>query len=410
MLTLVLRKPFCRLVDWARSRNGNVAVMFALVLPVVAGAAGLGVETSYWYYRGLQLQTAADASAFAAGMEKRSGATENEIEAMALLTAEDNGFDPDIGTVTVHSPPTSGAYVGSDAVEVILTGRAERFFTLVFNNSDVNLRARSVATFAKASDACVLALHPTAGAAAKFSGNTHVTLDGCSVMANSVASNAIQTQGSVDVRADCMIAVGGTDATVGVTLTECPAPITQAPPVGDPFSDVPVPAMGSTQNDNGAVLNPGRYPSGMDLKNTKTLNPGVYYVQGDLNINANANITGAGVTFYVTNGGHVTINGNATLNLTAPTTGTYAGVLFFGDRSITTGTNKFNGTAGSKMTGAIYFPGQNIEYAGNFSGDNGCTHVVGRTVEWTGSTTIAVDCTAYGMRKIPAYTLVKVSE
>ena len=30
------------------SERGNVAIIFALTLPIVAGGAGLGVETSYW--------------------------------------------------------------------------------------------------------------------------------------------------------------------------------------------------------------------------------------------------------------------------------------------------------------------------------------------------------------------------
>ena len=45
-------------------------------------------------------------------------------------------------------------------------------------------------------------------------------------------------------------------------------------------------------------------------------------------------------------------NSAVTLNLSAPTSGTYSGILFFGNRNVSGVTNTFNGTASSVMTGA----------------------------------------------------------
>jgi len=164
------------------------------------------------------------------------------------------------------------------------------------------------------------------------------------------------------------------------------------------------------QNANNETISPGRYCSGLSLKNNVTMSPGVYYIESSsgFDVNANANVIGTGVTIYLSGSAHVSINGNATVNLQAPTSGTYSGVLFFGDRA-STGLNKFNGTAASKLTGAIYFANQDIQYNGNFSGLNGCTQVVGSTIAWTGNTTVAVDCTAYGMRTLPVLTVVRLT-
>jgi hypothetical protein len=109
--------------------------------------------------------------------------------------------------------------------------------------------------------------------------------------------------------------------------------------------------------------------------------------------------------------GNATIdfNGGATEDFQAPMTGTYAGMLFFGDRS-NTGTQKFNGNNTSHLTGAIYFKKAAIQYNGNYSGLNGCTYVVGDTVSWSGNSTFNVDCTTYGMLPIPAAYSVKLSE
>ncbi|WP_352520071.1 MULTISPECIES: pilus assembly protein TadG-related protein, partial [unclassified Mesorhizobium] len=56
-----------------RATNGNVAVIFAFTLPVVVGGAGLGIETSFWYYSSLKLQAVADAAAYAGALEKVAG-------------------------------------------------------------------------------------------------------------------------------------------------------------------------------------------------------------------------------------------------------------------------------------------------------------------------------------------------
>jgi hypothetical protein len=91
------------------------------------------------------------------------------------------------------------------------------------------------------------------------------------------------------------------------------------------------------------------------------------------------------------------MNGNSTVNLTAPSTGTYAGMLFFGDRDCAAGSHTFNGTASSKLTGSLYFAQQEVKYLGDFSGEGGCTQIVSGTMEWSGNAAISQDCTSFGM-------------
>ena len=394
---------------FARSEGGNVAVIFAVVLPMLVGGAGLGVETTYWYLARVNMQAAADAAAYSGAMDKRTGAAAASVIATATNTAAASGFDLATGAIEVNTPPLTGAG-GALAVEVILTAQAQRFFTGMFTNSPVPLRARAVARYTNAGDACVLALNTTKSKAALFSGSTNLTLDGCSVMANSNAIDAITAQGSALISTKCLISGGGVSITAGVTM-ECGAPVTKASPVADPFKDLPVPTpTGACLSDAPAVLAPGRYCAGMSLKNTVSLGPGVYYVSGgDFQVNALANVSGTGVTIYLSGSSHVSINGTATVNLTAPTTGTYAGMLFFGDRA-GTGNNTFNGTASSSLTGSIYFKSQAVNYLGNFTGDGGCTQIVADSVQWSGNTSVRADCTSKGMVTIPALMLVQLVE
>jgi hypothetical protein len=390
--------------------KGNIAIATALTLPLLAGGAGFGVETAYWYHKDLELQQAADKAAYTAGLEKRSGSNASEILNAATEVATANGYDP--GTLAVHYPPIAGAYAGNTkAIEVNISIELPRYFTAFFSDGNVVENVRAVAIMQTAANACVLALSTTAPAAALFSGSSDLNLVGCTVMSNSFTPDSVKVQGSAKLTTDCIIAVGDVSLTSGAHVTACPAPITQAPPVADPFAEVPVPTSGTTYTStSGSVLQPGHYTNGMTLSGTKTLKPGVYVVSGgNFKINANAHISGSGVTIYITAGTSVSINGTATVNLSAPTSGTYSGMLFFGDRSATDGVT-LNGTADSLLTGAIYFANQDIKYLGNFSGESGCTQVVGKTVEWSGNATINQDCTDYGMGAITGLQLVKLVE
>jgi Flp pilus assembly protein TadG len=400
-----------RRLRFARSERGNVAVMFAVMLPVVIGGAGLGVETTYWYVTRLNLQTAADAAAHAGAMDMRTGSAKPAVITTATDTAVANGFDLATGTIAVNTPPLTGSG-GSQAVEVILHTEATRFFTALFNDAPVPVEARAVAQYANAGDACILALNYTASKAALVSGSAQVKLTGCSVMSNSNALDALTVQGSSTLTTKCLISSGGVSLNGGVTM-DCAKAVTKAAPIADPFKDLATPtATGSCQTDSGATRAAGRYCSGMDLKNTVALAPGNYYVSGgDFKINANAVVSGTGVFIYLASGAKVTINGTAQVNLTAQTTGTYKGMLFFGDRTGASSTkNTFNGTAASSLTGSLYFPSQSVDYVGNFSGANGCVQVVADTVGWSGSSDVKTDCSAKGMTTIPALLIVTLIE
>lgn len=399
-------------IRWAKSERGNIAILFALMFPLVVGGAAYGVETTYWYLTRLQLQTQADAAAMAGAMDKRSGYSVSAITASATKAAQDNGFTTANGaTITVNAPPTTGSS-GANAVEVILNSTASRYFSAVFTNSTVGVKARSVAKYTTAGNACVLALNPSAAAAANFGGSSALTLTSCSVMSNSVSTSAISVSGSASLTTECLLATGSISVTSGAHMS-CSAAVTGAPAVADPFSSLAVPTSATTfNNSNGNTLDPGTYPNGITISPNKTVtfNPGTYIITGgSFKLNNNSVVNCTGCTFYLGPNVDVSWNGGAQVNFTSPATGPYAGMLLFGDRTNTI-TQKFNGNASSHLTGNIYFKAGTVQYNGNFSGLNGCTQVVADKVDWTGNTSFNVDCTAYGMTPIPAAYAVKLSE
>src|SRR5262249_5948139 len=138
-----------------------------------------------------------------------------------------------------------------------------------------------------------------------------------------------------------------------------------------------------------------------------TLQPGIYYIdQGSFSVNGGATVTGNGVTIVFTsstgsNYADATINGGATVNITAPTTGPTAGIAIFGDRNMPTGTPfKFNGGASQIFTGAIYVPKGDVQFAGGANTSKACTQLVGDKVTFTGNASFAINCSGTGTKSI----------
>jgi len=404
--------------------KGNVAIVVALCLPLIIGGAAFGIEVGYWRYDQVRLQQAADAAAYAGAVVKRAGGatiSDQAVTDAATAAAVSNGFVSGSDTINVHLPSNTTP-ADANSVEAVISRTEPPIFSAYIHcfvtnwrnsscaNSTTVVTARATASYSDADNACILALSPTASAAADFAGNSSITLDACTVMSNSLASNAVNVQGSASVSVPCMYATGGASLGGTVDLTTCGSVKTDQPPVADPYASLAMPTVtGSCSNPaNSGTLDPGNYCK-MDLKNTVTLNPGVYVINGgSLTVNANAAVTGSGVTIYLTNGATLKMNGNSDVQLSAPTSGAYSGMLIISDRSNTNGVS-INGDSNSSMTGVIYAPDAPISYIGNFGGTNGCTQIVGQTVSWSGSATFSANCSGAGMSPVQVGSVVRLS-
>lgn len=408
--------------------RGNVAIITALCLPVIVGGGAFGVEVGYWRYDQVRVQQAADAAAYAAAVVRRAdgaGASSATLTSAATAAAASNGFVVGTDTITLNTP-SSATPADPNSVEAVISRTEPPIFTTYIrcmlaswrNNSCTSsvatVRGSSTASYTDAGDACVLALSPGAAKAADFAGSSSLTLSGCSVMSNSLAANAFNLQGASILGAPCIYSAGGAYLGGTLTLTQCATVKTGQPPVADPYKSLTLPTASSTpENFNANTAQCGHTYSGMTIKTTVSLpscGPGQAYIisGGTLDLNANANLSCAGCSFYLTNGAGVSINGGAHLDLSAPTSGAYSGMLIMSDRS-NTGAITINGDATSSITGAIYAPDANVSYVGNFSGVSGCTQIVASTVSWSGSTTFADNCAGAGMGKVQIGSVVRLS-
>jgi len=405
---------------YACDRKGAVAILAAITLPVLVGGMALGTEASYWYLSQRKLQQASDLAAYAAAAQLRSGRNESKMESAADTVAGRSGARPGEDVLTMNYPPATGAFAGdNEAVQITLTRSQVRFFTLIYASDEVAISARSVAKIQDGGDACLLALDPTASGAITVTGSTNVTFDGCEVVANSNAEDAfLMSGGAAEMTTECVNSVGGAVTTGNLTLTDCPAPKEQGPVVVDPYADVAQPEVSGIcspsdvgKNKQLTVVTPGessnlgiplkRYCGGLTIKGVVQFNPGLYIIDGGtFSVNANAVMAGAGVTFFLTNGAELAFNGNSTLGLSAPASGPLSGILFFGDRADVGVGHLINGTSASTLSGAFYTPSADLDYRGSFAGSNGCMQVVTRRISFSGNSSLTVDCTAYGTRRI----------
>jgi Flp pilus assembly protein TadG len=402
-------KHLCRqsscLGDLAADRSGAAAVMMALALSAVLGVAGLGTEVAAWYTTKQTMQGASDAAAFTAATARTAGVTAAQLTSEAKSIAGRYGFtDGTSGvTVTVNNPPTSGSYAGSsNAVEVIISQPQTPLISGVIISSGPTIRARAVAASVTSGSGCVVALDRGDVVDVTDSGNTVLNLNSCSLYINSSDPAALTMTGGAVIDAGAAFISGGVSTSGGAALATTNGTFTGTPPISDPYAYETVPYYSgcnqtnysnnsaTPQTINAVGTTPYVFCNGLSLgggNSSLTLGPGIYVIdRGLFSIGGSSTLTAtSGATIVLTsstasNYATATINGGASVSVTAPTTGATAGLAFFQDRNApTAGTNanSFSGGGTQNIVGAIYFPNQGVTYAGGAtSGGATCTQLL----------------------------------
>jgi len=387
-------------------------VQIGLILLVVIGMSALGVEISYALYKHRQQQSAADSSALAGATALAIGhPTDPATEARAV--AGSAGYvDGTAGvTVTVNHPPASGSYAGNQiAVEVIISQPQTLSMMGLFRTAAVSITARAVAIERNSGLYCVLALDTSAAQSILLNNNAVVSNPNCGVASNSSSATALtldnnaQVNGPVSVRGNWSL--GNNAELNGHPL------ISNGPTISDPYANVQlqsVPACTSqsgTAGNNATVsLNPGHFCSGWSFSNNVTLNlsPGTYYIDQQLTFGNNTTMNGTGGVTLVINGNYaISIGNNAEISLTAPTSGPYAGLAFFGlPTASPTVTQTFSNNTELNIKGAVYFPNQIIQFDNNgTTAPSGCTQVIARIVRFSNNVQLDNSCNGTGTKPI----------
>ena len=402
---------------FARDQSGSYVIISALLMPVLVGTAGLGTEVGWWYYKHKNMQSAADSGAVSAATAVSAG-SDLVYEAYAVTANYGYTNGTDKVTVSVNQPPKTGNYASNaQAIEVVVSQPQQRLLSALFGSDPVLITARAVA-LPNSGTGCVLALNSGASPAVNVSGGNQLNLIKCNLYSNSSASPSLNVAGSASVSANQVGVVGDVSGTANITTTN--GVRTHTLPVADPYANVSPPTKPScsnariTVNANGKTntLDPGCYSGSITVNAGATLNlsPGVYYLDGaNLSVAGNATITGSGVTLVFTGSGSdwgtASIGSNATIDLTAPTSGATKGSVMYGDRNMPAGT-AFNLTGGATQNfgGAIYLPKANLSFSGGNGTSTSCTKIIADTLTFSGTSNLQVNCSALGTATIGSQT------
>lgn len=396
--------PGARVYRWCRrfleADSGNVLMLTAFGLMFLCGLLALSVDAGRILFTQRELQTLADAAALAGAAEigACNGTSDcSAMQAAASSALRENGATGITVVTQCGSSNASGLILmvnngpcmvgasdpannNTSYVEAVVSLPVPTIFLSVLGRKSITVKARSEAGGTKPKY-CAYILSPSASNALLFNGNATFTAS-CGIIDDSSATPAAVFNGNDNISATALDIVG-TDINNGNNSLS-PAPHTGATSEPDPLSSLPAPTIGacgsSTSSpysgsanqvvvnggNNNAQFGPGVYCGGITINgnSSATFSAGTYIIKGPMIVNGGDTVSGSGVTLYFTNSGSLTMNGNSHMAFSAPTSGTYAGILYFQDRSDSTAVI-INGDTTSSWQGAIYASDAQLTLNGN---------------------------------------------
>jgi Flp pilus assembly protein TadG len=341
-----------------RDQRGQAVVFGALCLSGLMGAMALAVDVGNIRYKMVQLQTAADSAAVAAGLElgNCSDTVCSNMQTAAEKALIEDGITsstvtPSVNQCTVSnstglamivnvapcvlgtSDPNNG---NAHMAEVVLTMPQNTIFGRLLGIPTMNLVARS-----EAGDAYI---NSSGGGNCIWtnglyfnSSNGAFNLTGCGIYDN----GPLQTDNGDSVtststflyygswspnncNSSCTWSLGDGETQPTHTTTAQADPLAGLTAPSQPAAST---TASDTTPNNGTTLQPGYYSGGINLNSNVTVNltPGLYYMNGSINVDSGATLEcttctgGQGVTLYFTNGSFQP-NSGSTVTLSAPTT------------------------------------------------------------------------------------------
>ncbi|MFZ0574028.1 MAG: Tad domain-containing protein [Candidatus Cybelea sp.] len=349
------------------SERGSAMPLIAICLLVFMGSGAMAVDVGELKYQQRQQQSATDAAALGGAQQLAVTGCGNSSAATTAADndATDNGFvNGAKATVYVQNPPASGGPYGGNtcAVEVQITQNYATWFLRLFGyQTGMAETTQAIASANSSGNGCIYLLSPTVTSI--FNGDT-VNSPHCGILINDTAT----FNGDPTFDTNYIGYAGAAPIENGTTFTQAtPAPML---PVADPCPEIsgcasltnnpPASTGCSSPTYNGTPtvnLQPGCFSS-IIVNGCTTVNfaPGTYVFTGTTIINGETNVTGSGVTLYVTaSGTPPTFNGIPNVSLSPPTSGSDEGVLYY-QVPANTQNPIFNGTS-QNLSGLIYAPG-----------------------------------------------------
>ena len=384
---------------WGDS-SGQFAIMTAILTLPLTVCIGIAIDTAYVHNKATGLQTALDSAALASVVP---GNLTNEERADFAKQVFSQNYDPEIPVeIKVHATESRVDIQGTIEKETLFLGLA--------GSNKITQSNKSAAIKTIEDVICIMTLDKEARGSLRFEKNAIVNTPGCSIQVNSSDQNALIAAGNYQPNAKRICVHGGVNGNAGPNVqANCTA-------LDDPYANLEIPKFSGSYEDcnYGPIDNiadsaidalfqylffgsvdqttidevmevlettfaisydpmseiryPGVYCHGLHFYDAETtLMPGTYYIQdGPLSFGGGAKVTGDGVTFvFRGDNSYLYTYDDVFLDLTAPRSGKYAGLLFAQDKnSSDTLTSIIKGNADIRLVGTSYFPTQDLFIGG----------------------------------------------
>lgn len=392
--------------------RGNFTISAALIATPILVAVFGAVDVANSVRLGSELQDSLDGAVLEIAVQSIDGYSEEQLTTIGSHFHDSNFL--------YYSDPQSVeglnfSYLGrtelpDGSVRFEVSGAAPYEGTYQ-SLMDTTIRRTAQAVRMVGLPACILSLSETASVGIDLDGTTDVGLTNCIIAANSKSEDSVSRSGAATVGATCVQTAGKTSGIIGDdhATMECGSIRENSFKTPDPLADVeaPLAVCGPNLNLSGNNKSLKQVYAGTYCNNALTINggervhfnPGTYIFKGtDISVLGGGELTGTDVTIFLLNDGtdqsSLDISANSLVDLAAPTSGTYAGILIY-QSADNDSTMKLNGGADSDLQGYIYSPSGLIDFAGN-NGTTGsqCLRLVADTINLTGTSDLKSDCSA----------------
>jgi Flp pilus assembly protein TadG len=348
-------------IRFAPASGGNVVLIFCLTLPVLIGLAGLGLDSAAVYNQQSKMQSVADSTALAVGKEMNLLVEDLEptrqsgyARAEAMLSEVGLADRPHSVDITLDRENATSR------VEISMV--AKTFLPVdVWGENPIVVTAE--ANTLGTARLCVLSLDDAAKRALDMDKNARVTAPDCFVQSNSNDKEGLSARGLSLLVSSSACTSGGYEGDVSLFV---PPPETDCPVLDDPLEMREAPAVTGCDFDNLKIkdtqsISPGHYCGGLEIKDSAevTAEPGTYIISGGkLTVKNEASLKGDDVAFYFADDDATfEFKNKAVVELSGPTKGPMAGLLFFESAAAKSGREfKISSGAVRKLIGTIYLP------------------------------------------------------
>lgn len=346
-------------------RRGQSLVIVLVILPLLVGAAALGVSVATWYNAQAWLQNAVDAAAIAGAQAVVQGDANAPSDQASWVTRNDPSAQ-DVSVVLLPNTPFT--------VQAQATVKVSGTFAALFGERTVPVTATARASYGPSGPFAYAVFQAASGVddtPLTFNGGDHVAPYGNTLTAANVHSNdGLLLNGNVTIQGACTAASAITD-NGNATCTQGLVPHS---------SILPLPTWTTqalTQQATSTYGSPSD-PTELTVNGATTVS-GNWLVYGSVTLNGG--ITGPGSITAI--GGSITLNGS---DVTSGSNGLGVCLAAIPTTSDPTPGVTLNGSV--QVTGIVYAPAGSVTFNGN---DTVQGAVVGQYVVLNGSVAVEDD-------------------